>query len=180
MYLLTIFVQRCLLCLRYLFCLLSANQKKLKRLLQLYHKDFPHENEVKGAIAAIFRLQDLYKISAQTFADGLGPRAHRLILEEVFELGFIALGKNNYHLLSSTLNQNQVNTARKGFCRCFGIFLQLNELIVKFTDNHTKPFLSKHSDRSLCFKICMILISLENRGSAIFDKPLFRFSCAVP
>ena len=65
----------------------------MKRLLSAYHRDFPGESDIKGAIDAIFRLQDLYKISPQSFADGLGPRSHRLILEEIFELGFIALGK---------------------------------------------------------------------------------------
>ena len=70
-----------------------GSQKQLKRLLSAYQRDSPGENDIKGAIDAIFRLQDLYKISPQSFADGLGPRSHRLILEEIFELGFIALGK---------------------------------------------------------------------------------------
>ena len=69
------------------------SQKKLKRLLSAYQRDSPGENDIKGAIDAIFRLQDLYKISPKSFADGLGPRSHRLIIEEIFELGFIALGK---------------------------------------------------------------------------------------
>lgn len=70
-----------------------GSQTKLKRLLSVYQRDFPGENDIKGAIDAIFRLEDLYNISPQSFADGLGPRSHRLILEEIFELGFIALGK---------------------------------------------------------------------------------------
>ena len=89
------------------FLLPLGSQKQLKRLLSAYQRDSPGENDVKGAIDAIFRLQDLYKISPQSFADGLGPRSHRLILEEIFELGFIALGKCSslyFPFLSSAFN----------------------------------------------------------------------------
>ncbi len=68
-------------------------QRKLRKLLSLYQKNFPEEDDVKGAIGSVFNLQDVYKISPQTFSDGLGPRAQRLILEEIFELGYIALGR---------------------------------------------------------------------------------------
>ena len=69
-------------------------EKKLKSFLDRYNKDFPEEQDVVGAVMAIFRLQDLYKVTPGQFADGLGPRSQKLSLEEVFELGYIATGNS--------------------------------------------------------------------------------------
>eukprot|EP00794_Sanderia_malayensis_P015179 gene15179-16741_t len=80
-------------------------QTRLKKLLSLYKKDFPEEQDVNGAIASVFNLQDTYKISPQSFADGFGARAHRLIIEEIFELGYIALGQGDYAHAQSWLKE---------------------------------------------------------------------------
>ena len=57
----------------------------------------PAEDDMRGALAAVFRLQDTYGLSAADFIDGMGSYAHKLNVEEIFEIGFLCVGLNDHY-----------------------------------------------------------------------------------
>ena len=59
---------------------------------------YPADEDLSGALAAIFRLQDTYDITPAEFIEGLSPCSHKLSIEEIFEMGFLCIGiKDFYH-----------------------------------------------------------------------------------
>lgn len=57
----------------------------------------PAEHDMRGALAAVFRLQDTYGLSAADFIDGMGSYAHKLNVEEIFEIGYLCVGLNDHY-----------------------------------------------------------------------------------
>ena len=57
----------------------------------------PAEEDMRGALAAVFRLQDTYNLNAADFIDGLGPYAHQLNVEEIFEIGYLCIGLHDHY-----------------------------------------------------------------------------------
>uniref|UniRef100_A0A069DMS4 procollagen-proline 4-dioxygenase n=1 Tax=Clytia hemisphaerica TaxID=252671 RepID=A0A069DMS4_9CNID len=83
-------------------------------------ESLPAEEDMKGALNAVFRLQDTYDLPAADFIDGLGgDRAHKLSVEEIFEIGFLCVGINDhYHAhqwLNEALNPFPVGIQQVGF-----------------------------------------------------------------
>ncbi|EDO36288.1 predicted protein, partial [Nematostella vectensis] len=69
--------------------------------LEANKKRFPSDdgNDLMGAIAAIFRIQHTYNITAQTFVNGKlpgCPAASKLTADDCFELGTAAYGSEQY------------------------------------------------------------------------------------
>ena len=56
----------------------------------------PAESDMRGALAAVFRLQDTYDLSAEEFIDGLNSYSHKLSVEEIFEIGYLCVTLNDH------------------------------------------------------------------------------------
>jgi len=57
----------------------------------------PTDSDMRGALAAVFRLQNTYNLSTKEFVDGLNSYSHKLSVEEIFEIGYLCVGLNDHY-----------------------------------------------------------------------------------
>jgi len=65
--------------------------------IERFKDTLPEDNDIEGSMRAVFRVQDTYNLTAKVLADGsLTKFGHPLTIEEIFEIGFIAVGLEKY------------------------------------------------------------------------------------
>jgi len=75
----------------------KASMMSLRKDLIRLKDAYPEQDDLRGALAAIFRLQDTYNLSPAEFVEGMGPYSHKLSPEELFEMGFLCTGIEDYY-----------------------------------------------------------------------------------
>lgn len=70
---------------------------KLRSDLIKLKRAYPEEDDLRGALAALFRIQDTYDMTPTDFIEGLGNYSHKLTVEEMFEMGFLCTGIEDYY-----------------------------------------------------------------------------------
>lgn len=89
----------------------SKTNTTKERMLRLFgdlnrlKKAFPDDDDMRGALAGIFRLQDTYKATTEEFIDGLGKYSHKLSVEEIFEMGFLCVGLGDFYHAKAWLDE---------------------------------------------------------------------------
>ena len=71
----------------------------LRESINLHKPLFPSLEDLKGATDGLFRLQDIYELSAQKISDGqlsVKYQSATMKAEDCFQVGLIAYGEMNY------------------------------------------------------------------------------------
>lgn len=71
--------------------------EKVKSDIERLRRAYPSQDDLRGALAAVFRIQDTYDISPAMFINGLDKQSHILTMEEIFEIGFLCVGVGDYY-----------------------------------------------------------------------------------